>query len=731
MHLAEGDIDVERGTLAKGTEGVDQTVEMMVQMAQGEYGAKSAKLRALAINIVNAAQVGDKDYYGMAKAIHNWVRDEIRYVKDPIGQETLSYPEETAFNSKAGDCLEENTRLLTPTGYVAIKDAKPGMTIQGRKGWTKIVKAWDKGILPVKTYHLDNGGNFTATDDHRCFLLEGEETAAANLRLGDALLGPAAIMLPEKRGSLSEDDCYFIGIFLADGWAADNKVCISGKDGFAKEAQKHWAKTYAEQQGWRTNWQPRYLTVYIPKDHPLYAFFHSGKLAPEKSIPDSVLAELTPTKLRRLLDGLLADSYQPLSSQRTIGAEKLRKRQVRSGVCYSTTSHDLAKQVRLLFRLTGVSVRDSLIVDHGGLGTHPVHRIYPRYYRPKPAKVEEVNAAGLAHCYDIATVDRGIYLPDADVVVHNCDDKVILEIGMLGSIGIRAYPVVVGVRPGHFSHVYLNIIIPDGGRPGTHAGDHIPADPIMREWPLGQEAPAHKITQKKTYEDLAGLDTMLGAYQTGPSYLDERNTSSVERAMNAALVDTASRGEILNAPKVTEHNTDELDQMFMEPAALVMQSMPWRRLGPDGPITGAEAAGSYSDDTTAPKYTVERAKGLRSFPRRARRVQSDLPGIAPSGVMRQPPSTSPEDDVAGLGVYIDSIIGGALNGEPAQNAIVAHLAERAACRASYLPGLGGAAAQLAQKAKALDALAKAGTNGDIYDDARCRLKDMERRGMVQ
>jgi hypothetical protein len=76
----------------------------MAGMAFGQYGAKSARIRALAIDIINRAGVQNKDYYGMIVAIHNWVRDSIRYVKDPIGQETLSYPEETVFNSRAGDC---------------------------------------------------------------------------------------------------------------------------------------------------------------------------------------------------------------------------------------------------------------------------------------------------------------------------------------------------------------------------------------------------------------------------------------------------------------------------------------------------------------------------------------------------------------------------------------------------------------------------------------------------
>jgi hypothetical protein len=92
----------------------------MAGMAFGQYGAKSAKIRALAIDIINRAGVQNKDYYGMIVAIHNWVRDGIRYVKDPIGQETLSYPEETAFNSRAGDCDDLSILEIALLGSLGI-----------------------------------------------------------------------------------------------------------------------------------------------------------------------------------------------------------------------------------------------------------------------------------------------------------------------------------------------------------------------------------------------------------------------------------------------------------------------------------------------------------------------------------------------------------------------------------------------------------------------------------
>lgn len=105
MRPANGNVNVERSVLPEDVEGaVDTTVAKMMEIAHGIYGSRSAKIRALAINIVRQARVREKDYYGEIVAIHEWVKKNIRYMRDPVNQETLSHPEELAFNTRAGDC---------------------------------------------------------------------------------------------------------------------------------------------------------------------------------------------------------------------------------------------------------------------------------------------------------------------------------------------------------------------------------------------------------------------------------------------------------------------------------------------------------------------------------------------------------------------------------------------------------------------------------------------------
>lgn len=120
MQLASGDVPVRYETLPDGFAGTYATVARMRQAAMGRYGARSPKIRALAINILRAKQAPEKNYTAEAVALGEWVRDNIRYVKDVYGQETLSYPEELAFNSRGGDCDDMSTLLSALLGSIGI-----------------------------------------------------------------------------------------------------------------------------------------------------------------------------------------------------------------------------------------------------------------------------------------------------------------------------------------------------------------------------------------------------------------------------------------------------------------------------------------------------------------------------------------------------------------------------------------------------------------------------------
>ena len=94
-------------TLA-GNAGVFHTVRVMRRMVE-EYKADPEILRA-AVGVVyltpEHAQVSE------AEAVYNYVRDFIRYVRDPVGLESLTIPPIT-LQRQVGDCDDQTTLLAT------------------------------------------------------------------------------------------------------------------------------------------------------------------------------------------------------------------------------------------------------------------------------------------------------------------------------------------------------------------------------------------------------------------------------------------------------------------------------------------------------------------------------------------------------------------------------------------------------------------------------------------
>jgi Transglutaminase-like superfamily len=93
-----------RARLSAGKRGTAETVDIMARLAMGVDGARSTRMRDLAVSIVRDAGVSAKDYLGEVAAMHRWVQDCIRYTRDPVGQETIQAPTYTAFTQRAGDC---------------------------------------------------------------------------------------------------------------------------------------------------------------------------------------------------------------------------------------------------------------------------------------------------------------------------------------------------------------------------------------------------------------------------------------------------------------------------------------------------------------------------------------------------------------------------------------------------------------------------------------------------
>lgn len=108
--------------LSNGVKGIVETLELMVRLARNGKG--SYIVRRLAVQLVS--DVKQKNWLEEVRAIQEYVRDQVRYVKDIRGMETVSTPKKT-LEAMAGDCDDKS--LLTaalleaighPTRFVAV-----------------------------------------------------------------------------------------------------------------------------------------------------------------------------------------------------------------------------------------------------------------------------------------------------------------------------------------------------------------------------------------------------------------------------------------------------------------------------------------------------------------------------------------------------------------------------------------------------------------------------------
>jgi transglutaminase-like putative cysteine protease len=82
----------------------------MRTLVESRGGKNSTAVRQLALSLV--AGLPPKDYASEVAALHAFVRDRIRYVRDILGTETVQTPERTLAN-EAGDCDDKATLLAS------------------------------------------------------------------------------------------------------------------------------------------------------------------------------------------------------------------------------------------------------------------------------------------------------------------------------------------------------------------------------------------------------------------------------------------------------------------------------------------------------------------------------------------------------------------------------------------------------------------------------------------
>ncbi len=99
-----------RRILLKGIDS-DEKLDIVSRCARMlvELGKRDPKVRDMAVAVTR--QCKSKDHLCEAKALHSYVRDKVRYVKDIAGVERFATLQRTLFMEKAGDCDDSSIAL--------------------------------------------------------------------------------------------------------------------------------------------------------------------------------------------------------------------------------------------------------------------------------------------------------------------------------------------------------------------------------------------------------------------------------------------------------------------------------------------------------------------------------------------------------------------------------------------------------------------------------------------
>ena len=495
-------LPVEEQDIGLDTGAIRNTIMEMKRII--DVSSKNPFIREWARAILQDVQVNRK--MDEASAIHNFVRDNVRYTRDPSGWEYIQTPPVLLagiaewMKRKAprpiGDCVNGATKIILRNRvsqqyelkridelgecYQEYDALSYDMNIEEWK-FKPITAHKDQGVQKTYRVKLKNGAQVYCTLGHKWYRVEthkGKVKSIERQKLGDIPFErntrrePTAKILCAKQipclnmeSAQSLDALWMDGIYIAEGSCAayergekgrvaiaqdkshirqeiDTKLLSSGLDKHFQHGSSDGNLWYRDHHGMRRGSTDVFLEL-------------GGRSATKRFRQEHL--SMPYHQIEQLLDG-----YQKGDGHRPKGAH-LR-------MYYKTISPTLFEQLTFLHLVLGRPLWQRICNQPTVAGNQCYSAL--EYQCDEPTKwrkevmdgvsavgIKSVEYVGKQTVYDITVKDTHNFVTANGCVLSNCDDMTTLSLSLLKSVGFPVVIKTVGYQPGMYSHVYGLVFI--------------------------------------------------------------------------------------------------------------------------------------------------------------------------------------------------------------------------------------------------------------------------------
>ena len=415
----------------------------------------------------------------------NYVKINTRYIPDPMTHNTPEFwqhPEETIFTKK-GDCIANYEEIYTKDGIKKVGNLKVGDLVLSYDFQKKdyvykpIVKIWEKGKLPVKRVHFRNGTSVDYSEEHKFLVRKNQQRDIIyeERKIKDIDLSrwwkrkvPFAKSIPYEVKDidwLTEDLCFVIGHFLAEGWKNSSNAYTSGYEcDMIQTLLDKYDIPYSEcnygdvpRIRFRKSKFNDYLKTLLNNSFDI-------------NIPEEIF-RLPKAKLNKLISGyFIGDGhYSNYPDKRGYSSNK--------EFVLSTSYEKFANDLMRIGLQIGVPFHLWKQENHQGLGNKPIYRLtqnsnscFSRDYGYKgisEISIKDIENLPETEMRDFEVSDTHNFVVKNGHITLNCEDGSLLIISLLRMAGIPDWrvkicagwvvsPTIPSRRTGHAYVIYLS-----------------------------------------------------------------------------------------------------------------------------------------------------------------------------------------------------------------------------------------------------------------------------------